>query len=147
MQYSSLILLLGKGSRQGTRRTDVSASGLELSTHSRSSCSHWQISYGSVEEKYSLMNPTRFFRLEKPLGRVKNSLESEGHQSLLAAIHFFSILAHFLCCSAFLKMNVKSGEGKGGCAANFLSDFGQIPPCLHNCFPVCNIGVILNYVM
>lgn len=144
MQYSSLILLLGKGSRQGTRRTDVSASGLELSTHSQSSCSHWRISYGSVEEKYSLMNPTRFFRLGKPLGRVKNSLESEGHQSLLAAIHFFSILAQFLCCSAFLKMNVKSGKGKGDYATNFLSDFGQIPSCLHNCFPVCNIGIIFN---
>jgi len=81
------------------------------------------------------MNPTRFFRLRKPLGRVKNSLESEGHQSLLAAIHFFSILAHF-SCSAFLKMNVKSGEGKGDYATNFMSDFGQIPSCLHNGFPV-----------
>lgn len=90
------------------------------------------------------MNPTRFFRLGKPLGRVKNSLESEGHQSLLAAIHFFSILAQFLCCSAFLKMNVKSGKGKGDYATNFLSDFGQIPSCLHNCFPVCNIGIIFN---
>lgn len=89
MQYSSLILLLEKGGRQGMRHTDVSASGLELSTHSQSSCSHWQISYGSAEEQYRLMNPTRFFRLAKPLGRVKNSLESEGHQSLLAAIHFF----------------------------------------------------------
>lgn len=89
MQYSSLILLLEKGGRQGMRHTDVSASGLELSTHSQSSCSHWQISHGSAEEQYRLMNPTRFFRLAKPLGRVKNSLESEGHQSLLAAIHFF----------------------------------------------------------
>lgn len=106
------------------RHTDVSASGLELSTHSRSSCSQWQISYGSAEEQYRLMNPTRFFRLAKPLGRVKNSLESEGHQSLLAAIHFFSILAHFSCCAAFLKMNVKSGEGEEDYATHFLRDFG-----------------------
>lgn len=64
------------------------------------------------------MNPTRFRRLGTPLGRVKNSLEPEGHQSLLAAIHFSSILAHF-CGSAFLKMNVKSGEGKGDYATDF----------------------------
>lgn len=66
------------------------------------------------------MNPTRFHRPGTPLGRVKNSLEPDGHQSLLAAVHFSSVLAHF-CCSAFLKMNVKCGEGKG----DYTTDFSE----------------------
>lgn len=75
------------------------------------------------------MNLTRVFGLGRPLGRVKNSPGSEGHQSLLATVHFFSILAH-LCCAAFLKMSVKSGEGKRDYVTNFLSDLGQIPSCV-----------------
>lgn len=66
------------------------------------------------------MNPTSFFRLGKPLGRVKNSLEPEGHQSLLAAVLYFSsVLTCSLCCSAFPQTNAKSGEGKGGLCHKF----------------------------
>lgn len=145
-----------KGSRQGRRGTDVSASGLELSAHSPSSCSHWPISHGSVERTAWSTSPgwvgLVLFCLFFP-GRENHWEGLKAPWSLKGINPFWqpsifdpsciTSCAVQLFSKWMLKLEMEKG-GRGGLSTDFLSYFGQIPSCVCKCFPGWNLGVTFN---